>query len=189
MRSAAGDLRRWVRELRSLIVTIVPPALHAQGLRSTLTDLAATLEARGIAVTVTADEVGPVDETSEVLAYRAAQEGVRNVVRHAEATQVLIAVARDGQGALRLTVRDDGRGLDERYEAARRRGSVGLDLLGQLVAAHGGRLTVGNAPAGGVELVVVLPGAVPATPPPGGGPGTPLRELGAVASTGAGGPG
>jgi signal transduction histidine kinase len=189
MRSAAGDLRRWVRELRSLIVTIVPPALHAQGLRSTLTDLAATLEARGIAVTVAVDDVGPVDETSEVLAYRAAQEGVRNVVRHAEATQVLIAVTRDRQGTLRLTVRDDGRGLDERYEEARRRGSVGLDLLGQLVAAHGGRLTVGNAVAGGVELVVALPGKAPATPAPGGGPGSPLRELSAVAPTGAGGAG
>ena len=166
MRSAAADLRRWVRELRSLIVTIVPPALHAQGLRSTLTDLAATLEARGIAVTVAVDDLGPVEETSEVLAYRAAQEGVRNVVRHAEATRVLIAVARDPDGTLRLTVRDDGRGLDGRHQEARRRGSVGLDLLGQLVAAHGGRLTVGNADGGGTELLVLLPGRAPSTPEP-----------------------
>jgi two-component system NarL family sensor kinase len=160
MRSAAADLRRWVRELRSLIVTIVPPALHAQGLRSTLTDLAATLEARGIAVTVAVDDVGPLDETSEVLVYRAAQEAVRNVVRHAGAAHVRIAVVRDGRGTLRLTVRDDGSGLDEGYQTARRRGSVGLDLLGQLVAAHGGQLTVGNADGGGVEMVVVLPDAL-----------------------------
>lgn len=185
MRSAAADLRRWVRELRSLIVTIVPPALHAQGLRSTLTDLAATLEARGIAVTVAVDDIGPVDETSEVPAYRAAQEGVRNVVRHAEATQVLISVTRDDQGTLRLTVRDDGRGLDQEYGGTRRRGSVGLDLLGQLVAAHGGRLTVANGPAGGVELVVLLPGTVPAASPH----RAPLDQLGAAVPTGAGGTG
>ena len=46
----AGSLRQWVRELRSLIVTVTPPALHSEGLQATLTDLVATLEARGIEV-------------------------------------------------------------------------------------------------------------------------------------------
>ena len=46
----AGSLRRWVRELRSLIVTVTPPGLHSEGLAATLTDLVATLEARGIDV-------------------------------------------------------------------------------------------------------------------------------------------
>ena len=158
MRQTAGDLRRWVRELRSLVVTIVPPALRAQGLRSSLTDLAATLEARGIAVTVDVRETGPIDETSEVLAYRAAQEGVRNILRHADATTVVLSLSRDDEGRLVTIVRDDGRGLDAGYGEARRRGSVGLDLLNQLVTAHGGRLTVANGGEGGVELVVVLPG-------------------------------
>ena len=61
MRSAARDLRRWVRELRSLLVTIAPPALRAQGLGSSLTDLAAGLEGRGVAVSVDVDELGAVD--------------------------------------------------------------------------------------------------------------------------------
>jgi signal transduction histidine kinase len=161
MRSAAGDLRRWVRELRSLLVTIVPPALRAQGLRSSLTDLVASLEGRGIAVTVSVDDIGPLDETSEILLYRAAQEGVRNVVRHADATAVVLSVVRDGHDQLTLTLRDDGRGLAEDHRDARRRGSVGLELLGQLVASHGGRLTVGNAQGGGVQLVVVLPAGAP----------------------------
>jgi two-component system NarL family sensor kinase len=186
MHSAASDLRRWVRELRSLIVTIVPPALHAQGLRSTLTDLAATLEARGITVRMAVDDIGPVDEITEALTYRAAQEGVRNIVRHAEATVVLLALARDDDGMLRLTVRDNGRGLDQGYSDARRHGSVGLDLLSQLVAAHGGRLTVGNADGGGVELVVVLPGDASVKAEAGGG-FRPIPEPGVVVPTGAGG--
>jgi two-component system, NarL family, sensor kinase len=166
MRTAAADLRRWVRELRSLLVTIVPPALRAQGLRSSLTDLVASLEGRGIAVTVAVDDVGPLDETSEILLYRAAQEGVRNVVRHAEATAVVLTVTRDDRDQLILTLRDDGRGMADDSRDARRRGSVGLELLGQLVATHGGRLTVGNIAGGGAELVVVLPaGARPAPEP------------------------
>jgi two-component system, NarL family, sensor kinase len=166
MQSAAADLRRWVRELRSLVVTIVPPALHAQGLRSSLTDLAATLEGRGIAVTVDVADVEPIDEATEALVYRAAQEGVRNVVRHADATAVVLTVARRGADELVLTVRDNGRGLTGAHETARRRGSVGLDLLGQLVDGHGGRLTVGDVEDGGAQLVVVLPvGPRPADEP------------------------
>jgi two-component system, NarL family, sensor kinase len=166
MQTTAADLRRWVRELRSLVVTIVPPALRAQGLRSSLTDLAATLEGRGIAVTVDVADVEPIDEATEALVYRAAQEGVRNVVRHADATAVVLTVARRGAGELVLTVRDNGRGLTGAQETARRRGSVGLDLLGQLVDAHGGRLTVGDVEDGGTQLVVVLPvGVRPADEP------------------------
>jgi signal transduction histidine kinase len=165
LRSTAANLRRWVRELRSLVVTIVPPALRAEGLRAGLGDLAAGLEARGVAVTVDVADVGQLDEATEALLYRAAQEGLRNVVRHAEATQVVLTVAQDDDG-LRLTVRDNGRGLAATRRDARRRGSVGLDLLGQLVQGHGGRLTVTDLDGAGVELAVVLP-----SPPGSGGAG------------------
>jgi signal transduction histidine kinase len=156
MDSAAADLRRWVRELRSLVVTITPPALHAQGLGASLIDLAATLEVRGITTSVDVDEAQGLDETTEALLYRAAQEGVRNVVRHAEATHVDLTVARAGAQIL-LRLCDDGRGLGQRDVDARSRGSVGLELLRQLVSAQGGELTVHDADPHGTELVVRLP--------------------------------
>jgi signal transduction histidine kinase len=156
MRSAAGDLRRWVRELRSLLVTIVPPALRTQGLAASLGDLAGGLESRGIAVTVDVDDVGRLDTAKEGLLYRAAQEALRNVTRHADATAVTLRLTRDGDELL-LTVRDNGRGLGSGPQDARRRGSVGLELLGQLVVGHGGRLTVADAEEGGVLMTVALP--------------------------------
>jgi two-component system NarL family sensor kinase len=156
MESAAGDLRRWVRELRSLVVTITPPALHAQGLGPSLTDLAATLEVRGLTTTVDVDDAQGLDQTTEALLYRAAQEGIRNVVRHADATHVDLSVTRhDGEVILRLC--DDGRGLGAQYEDARSRGHVGLELLRQLVSAQGGELTIRDAEPQGTELVVTLP--------------------------------
>ena len=156
MESAAGELRRWVRELRSLVVTITPPALHAQGLEASLTDLTATLEVRGISVSLDISGTDDLDETTEALAYRAAQEGVRNIIRHAEADAVTLTVGRS-DGELVLAVRDNGRGMDEGPGTARRRGSVGLELLGQLVTAHGGSLSAGSSDGGGTELLVTLP--------------------------------
>jgi two-component system NarL family sensor kinase len=154
--STAVDLRRWVRELRSLVVTITPPALHEQGLGAALSDLASTLEARGISVQVEVPGELELDESTESLVYRVAQEAVRNVVRHADATRVQLFL-RHGGDRLELEVADDGRGFDPSASGARRRGSVGLELLRALLAEHDGTLDVGPGPAGGTTLVMKLP--------------------------------
>jgi len=150
--TTARDLRRWVRELRSLVVTITPPALHAQGLATSLADLAATLELRGMTVDVDAADV-QVSEAVESLVYRTAQEAVRNVVRHAGATHVSMTLTDD---PLTLTVTDDGRGLDA-TDSPRARGSVGLELLTQLAQQQGGTLTVTGAPGAGTALRLEVP--------------------------------
>jgi two-component system NarL family sensor kinase len=151
-RSTAVDLRRWVRELRSLVVTITPPALHAQGLATSLADLAATLELRGASVTVDVADVH-VSEAVESLVFRTAQEAVRNVIRHASASHVSLSLTDD---PLVLTVADDGVGLAP-DDNPRRRGSVGLDLLAQLAEAQGGTLTVSGAPGDGTTLRLEVP--------------------------------
>lgn len=154
----ALDLRRWVRELRSLIVTATPPALHSQGLVSSLSDLVATLESRGLRVEVDAGELPELPEQVESLAYRVAQEAVRNVVRHAEARSVQVVVRVEGERRLVLQVQDDGVGFDT-ATVSRRHGSVGLELLQAVVTGQGGRLDVTSTPGLGtlVALTVALP--------------------------------
>ena len=173
MTATAADLRRWMRELRSLVVTITPPQLHVQGLATSLADLAATLEVRGLAVTVDVTGTEQLDETTETLVYRAAQEAVRNIVRHADAGAVTLSVARGGtassgrrEEALVLRVRDDGCGFEAGGNAARSRGSVGLELLSALVTSHGGTLTIDASPGRGTELVLRVPVGPPNGPPP-----------------------
>ena len=171
MATTAADLRRWVRELRSLVVTITPPQLHVQGLAASLTDLAATLEVRGLEVTVDVADVDDLDETTETLVYRVAQEAVRNIVRHAHASAVTLSVARSGTPSsarsgdlLVLRVLDDGRGFDANTCAARSRGSVGLELLSAVVTSQGGTLRVDASPGNGAELVLRVPIAPSTTP-------------------------
>jgi len=170
MTDTATELRRWMRELRSLVVTIIPPQLHVQGLAASLADLAATLEVRGVTVTVDAPGTEQLDETTVTLVYRAAQEAVRNIVRHADASTVSLRVARGHTSSLRgesliLRVRDDGRGFETGDIAARSRGSVGLELLSALVVSHGGALTVETSPGQGTELVMQVPFSPTDAPP------------------------
>ena len=156
----ALDLRRWVRELRSLIVTVTPPALHSQGLISALSDLVATLESRGLRVDVDVDELPELPEQVEQVAYRVAQEAVRNVVRHAGARAVQVGVHVEGERDRRLVlqVQDDGVGFDT-TAVSRRHGSVGLELLQAVVVGQGGRLEVTSPPGSGacVRLTIALP--------------------------------
>lgn len=151
----AASLRQWVRELRSLIVTVTPPALHSEGLHATLTDLVATLEARRIAVELDVSVTDALTETSEALVYRVAQETVRNIVRHAHATRVELSVV-EADGWVRLEVSDDGQGFDTSARA-RRQGSVGLNLLAALVDQRGGKLRVESAAARGTTVTLRLP--------------------------------
>ena len=121
------------------------------------------------AVDVTGTE--QLDETTETLVYRAAQEAVRNIIRHADASAVTLSVARQGsisghgEEVLVLRVRDDGRGFETGDTTARSRGSVGLELLSSIVTSHGGTLTVDAALGQGTELVLQVP-LSPETVPP-----------------------
>lgn len=151
----ARSLRQWVRELRSLIVTVTPPALHSEGLRATLTDLVATLEARRIDVELDVRVSDALTETSESLVYRVAQEAIRNVVRHANASNVELIVAEE-DGWVQLQLTDDGQGFDPSV-SARQRGSVGLTLLAALVHQRGGDLRVESAAGHGTTVTLRLP--------------------------------
>ena len=102
---AAGDTRRSVRELRTLLVDLYPPSLHRQGLAAALTDLLAPLASRGLQTDLRADPTLRLPEDSERAVFRAAQEALRNVVKHADAERVEVSVARRN-GSVALTVAD-----------------------------------------------------------------------------------
>lgn len=151
----AVDLRRSVRELRSLIVTITPPGLRRQPLLASLKDLVAPLEDRGVAVTVSAVGGDDLDQPVVDLVLRTAQEAVRNILRHSGARSVTVDL-RTSDDELVLTVTDDGSGFAAGTRPGRR-DSMGLDLLGGLAQTEGGRIAVRSAAGTGTTLELVVP--------------------------------
>ncbi|BDI21386.1 sensor histidine kinase [Herbiconiux sp. L3-i23] len=90
----------------------------------------------------------------EVVLLRCAQEALANVRKHAGATAVRLVVTRR-DGAVRLEVTDDGRGITE-AESLRSPG-FGLSGMRDRLALVGGTMTVGPAHRSGTELVVRVP--------------------------------
>ena len=97
-----------------------------------------------------------------------AENLIENAVRHG-GSHVLVALARENRGPLRLAVEDDGPGVpeDERESIFERfaRGSgakapgsgLGLALVAQQAALHGGSVAVGETSTGGARFTVTLP--------------------------------
>jgi signal transduction histidine kinase len=89
-----------------------------------------------------------------VALFRAAQEALGNVVRHADARSVEIVLAAT-DGAIAVTISDDGIGIDAGDAA--KTGCLGLLGIQELLAARGGAVTVQRARTRGTVVTCTLP--------------------------------
>jgi signal transduction histidine kinase len=98
----------------------------------------------------------PLPPGIDLAAYRIAQEGLTNALRHSGASQVTVAI-RHQPDALQVEVHDNGRGLQ-------RTKNPGHGLVGvrERVTLYGGTVEVANGPDSGVTLTATLPTGRPA---------------------------
>jgi signal transduction histidine kinase len=157
MLDAIQHTDREIAGLRAIVTELRPAALDELGLRPALASL--VQRTRGGGLEVEADlEVpagpGRLPPELETTVYRLVQEALTNVVKHAGATRVEVAVRAAG-GMLDVRVADDGRGLDPG------RPTSGFGLLGmsERVEMAGGELEVVAAERGTVlRARLPLPG-------------------------------
>jgi PAS domain S-box-containing protein len=143
----AGGLAEAVEELRELSRGIHPAILSEGGLGPALRTLARRSR---VPVELDTDIDHRLPERVEVAAYYIASEALTNVVKHAHASVVRIAIG-EQNGAIRLSIRDNGIGGVERSRGS---GIVGLQ---DRVEALGGRITIDSVPGNGTLLVATLP--------------------------------
>jgi two-component system, OmpR family, sensor kinase len=133
---------------------------------------AAQLGATGVGVTVVLTPASPAPvRGSEAGLHRAVTAVVDNAVRHA-ATRVTVSVSTIGRRTV-VEIVDDGPGIDaavlprvfERFATAgagrpgvTRRYGIGLALVGDVIARHGGTVDARNQPDGGAVFTLSLPG-------------------------------
>jgi signal transduction histidine kinase len=154
---AAGALRGSAGSLRSLLVEIYPPNLQRAGLASALADLAARLRPRGIDVRISVPDDLEVPLEAATLLFRAAQETLLNVAKHAGAHVVEVRVTASAERVV-LEVRDDGVGFDLAATLrSPRSGHLGLSVLTDLAEAGGAGLDVRTAPGAGTQVRMEIP--------------------------------
>jgi signal transduction histidine kinase len=90
----------------------------------------------------------------EIALYRIVQESLTNVVRHAKATHVEVAIDRDKKG-LRVEIRDDGTGIGDLERA--RKLSHGLAGMSQRMRAIDGTFDVHSSSGKGTRIAAFVP--------------------------------
>jgi signal transduction histidine kinase len=130
--------------------------LKRAGLGAALSDLTAQLSSREIDVALDVDDTSALPEQVEIAIFRVAQEAVRNIVKHAEATHVCLAIAQT-RGAVTLVVADDGKGFALSDPDRPSAGHLGLALLEDSLAEVRGTLSIRTAPGQGTELTARIP--------------------------------
>ena len=89
---------------------------------------------------------------TNITVYRLVQECLTNVAKHS-ARHVYLGVARTGVSELRVTVRDNGRGMDLHAK----RSGLGLVGLRERVEALQGRVELSGALGSGMHVTARLP--------------------------------
>jgi signal transduction histidine kinase len=149
-----------IRSIRAVTNDLRPSLLDDLGLLPALRSLAAEFAERsGIATDLSAPSALPsLSKDAELALFRALQEGLTNVSRHAGAHRVQIGIT-VAEGAVALDLSDDGHGLPAGAGPAGfgRNGHMGLAGMRERIGALGGTVLVERADGGGVRLAVRLP--------------------------------
>ncbi len=147
-----------VEEIRAIARALRPYQLDRLGLTKTLEDAAATVTTTGGLHIVT--EVDPVDglfaPDAEIAVYRLVQEGLNNIIKHAQAKSARLVVRRHRE-SVQIDLTDDGRGIDPDQKDG-----FGLTNLRERVRLLGGTLMVRAAAGQGTRLLATIPLSPPA---------------------------
>jgi signal transduction histidine kinase len=153
-------VRQTINQVRGLALDLRPSMLDDLGLVPALRWLInRQAERSGLVMQFVAEPTEMVLPPDVATAcFRVAQEALTNVLRHAQARHVWIDLRKEGD-EVRLSVRDDGVGLDT--DEARQRASRGMSagVLGMRERAEmlGGRFVVESVPGNGTIVVVWFP--------------------------------
>ena len=150
--------------VRDIQVDLRPPGLDELGLVAALNEHARQVAGRGsFKVTVIGTELTPrLPPASEITLFRIVQEALNNIAKHANATEVSIALEAS-LDAVVVTIADNGSGFDPAARRAQPTRSLGMVSMRERAESIDGRLRVESAPGEGTRVIVEAPRAAPVT--------------------------
>jgi signal transduction histidine kinase len=147
-----------VRELSQLLR---PTILDDFGLDAGIRWLADRFRERtGIETDYRSEFTGRLSDETETHLFRIVQEALTNIARHSSATQAAIHLRADSD-RVRLTIHDNGKGLQESTKNRTNGGGMGLSGMRARARSAGGELTIKSQPGSGVTIEVAAPRGEP----------------------------
>lgn len=153
-----GLLDQAIRATRNMAVEMSPPLVTERGLSEALKWTATRAhEQYGFTVSTEVDGVPRrLDLDIEMTMFQAVKELLSNVAKHAQASNVFIAVMY-GPQYLEIKVADNGVGFDASAVEMTTTGGFGLTNIRERLAYMGGKLTIESTPGQGSTFTLWVP--------------------------------
>jgi PAS domain S-box-containing protein len=138
-------------EMRTLLMELRPATLLKSNLKVLLTQLADSSAGRSPAkIIVNLDDVPALPSDVHIACYRITQEAINNIIKHANARQVTIALRTNGAG-VDLEISDDGCGFDPDLVTADHQG---LQIMRERAEKLGMSLELNTQMGQGTQVLV-----------------------------------
>ena len=134
--------------IRGYAIARRPRVLAELGFVAAVEAFASELAAAGLTIEVEAQDVDR-DPSIEIELYRIVREALDNVALHSAAEHAMVRIAQ-GDGAITVSVEDDGRGFD--MDEVTAGNALGLFEMRELATAAGGRLEIDSRPGAGTRI-------------------------------------
>ncbi|MGE5139360.1 MAG: PAS domain S-box protein, partial [Rudaea sp.] len=154
-------LTETVQQVRDVMADLRPPELDELGLLAALDQHARLVANRAnVAYEVSGSEPVPrLSPIVEIALFRIAQEAFNNVIKHARATRIALAL-RPANGRVILSIMDDGAGFDISARRARATG-LGMTTMRERAEAIEAHLSVESSRGKGTQVTIDVPHRVP----------------------------
>jgi len=152
-----NQLSQTIQDLRDLAKSLSPDFIRELGLPGAIGQQMHFLQKTGLyqaSLTVTGDEYKNQLQ-QELVVFRIVQELLNNIIKHADATVVEVAMLYQPE-KLVITVMDNGKGFDVQTESQTGKG-LGLQNMLNRMTLIKGYITVESAPGMGTKAIIELP--------------------------------
>lgn len=169
LKQSVDQLRERLKDtdqgLRWIVQGIFPPVLTIMGLLPAVNSYLSDISGRPVAsehpievrLTATGFDKDRLDENLEISLYRVIQQGLTNVIQHAQARNVVIDL-NWANGEVKLVLTDDGVGFDVMNpKESQLTGHYGLANLKHRIEKHLGRMEITSQPGEGTTLLAKIP--------------------------------
>jgi PAS domain S-box-containing protein len=156
IRALSARINRLAQDVHAMSRRLHPAILDELGLEAALREecvgfstqlgVPAQFESEGVPTTL--------PEDISLCVYRVAQESLRNIAKHANATNIRVALF-GGKAGLTLRIEDTGDGFD--LNEVKGKGGLGLISMEERVRLVGGKLTIQSKPGDGTKVEVFVP--------------------------------
>lgn len=148
-------LEKAMVEIRNLSKSLLPPSLGEIGLLQALQELVDNIKQVNeltISIDWNITDENDICSKLKLTIFRIAQEQLNNVIKHADAKNVIIGIRKIDR-KITMSIKDDGLG----FNPALKRNGVGLRNISSRAEVNNGTVAIKSTPGEGCELTVSFP--------------------------------